>query len=108
MELQQQRYFDRYNNPHPYEESGRHYGCQCGRKLSDAIHYNQGVARNEFVLSQLAQEKLELARVAEWVRSVPRLGELVKCRFCGNLVASVDQYGDCKPCVDGMARTNGD
>lgn len=31
-----------------------------------------------------------------------------KCRFCGSNTHPVDKWGDCKMCVDGMARTNGD
>jgi hypothetical protein len=35
---------------------------------------------------------------------------LQKCKFCGDYrpIDTLDCYGNCKPCVDGMARTNGD
>jgi hypothetical protein len=36
--------------------------------------------------------------------------QIAKCRFCGcnRRVETLDINGNCKYCVDGMARTNGD
>ena len=43
LEPQQQRWMNRYNEVHPYEESGRFYGCECGYAKDNPIH--GGVAR---------------------------------------------------------------
>ena len=43
LEPQQQRWMNRYNEVHPYEESGRLYGCLCGEAKGNPIH--SGVAK---------------------------------------------------------------
>jgi hypothetical protein len=38
LEPQQKLYFARYDVVHPYEESGRFYGCLCGEAKDNPIH----------------------------------------------------------------------
>lgn len=45
----QKRYLERYDTVHPYEESGRFYGCLCGESQENPIH--AGVAKNDRVPS---------------------------------------------------------
>jgi len=45
----EQRFYEnirrRWSEPHPYSESGKWYGCECGKQREDAIH--TGMARPE-------------------------------------------------------------
>jgi len=42
----QRRWLERFDHPHPYEESGRWYGCLCGENKGNPIHV--GVRKVEF------------------------------------------------------------